>query len=82
MAIKIKIKLSQDYGSPEVHKAGDTVEFGFDEAMNLVQAGFGEQVEDGENPPVEIPVPAPAAVATTAPAVAPTPEAKSDKTIK
>jgi len=47
--MKIKVKVNQDYQrliSNEVVKSGATAEFEFSEAMEIIGAGFGEQVGD------------------------------------
>ena len=47
--MKIKVKVNQDYQrliSNEVIKSGTTAEFDVSEAMEIVGAGFGEQVGD------------------------------------
>jgi hypothetical protein len=53
MSLKIKIKLNQDYGSPKPFPKDSTQEFSFDEAMSLVEAGFGEQVIEPETEPAK-----------------------------
>jgi len=49
--MKIKVKVNQDYQrliSNTIIKAGETAEFEFSEAMEIVGAGFGEQVGELE----------------------------------
>lgn len=74
MAIKIKMKLNQPYCQLNGTVLDETaiaqpIEFSFDEAMSILQAGFGEQVEDA---PDEVADTVAAVKAASIPTVSPT----------